>query len=127
LFRETGGVYRRKTTGQPLKRTAAVSAVIEIAKEIMQNAPHTFSASVIATQQAELYVGKQERASNCYEKKKVDISSTSFNKLINLCVNSNCVTFFIIIRVMLLFFSEVMSYFKAATSVFQNKRFLPEY
>jgi hypothetical protein len=29
LFRETGGVYRRKTTGQPLKRTAAVSAVIE--------------------------------------------------------------------------------------------------
>jgi hypothetical protein len=25
LFRETGGVYGRKTTGQPLKRTAAVS------------------------------------------------------------------------------------------------------
>jgi hypothetical protein len=41
LFRETGGVYRRKTTGQPLKRTATVSAVIETAKEIMQNAPHT--------------------------------------------------------------------------------------
>jgi hypothetical protein len=41
LFRETGGVYRRKTTGQPLKRTVAVSAVIETAKEIMQNAPHT--------------------------------------------------------------------------------------
>jgi hypothetical protein len=41
LFRETGGVYRRKTTGQPLKRTAAVSAVIETAREIMQNAPHT--------------------------------------------------------------------------------------
>jgi hypothetical protein len=41
LFREIGGVYRRKTTGQPLKRTAAVSAVIETAKEIMQNAPHT--------------------------------------------------------------------------------------
>jgi hypothetical protein len=41
LFRETGGVYRRKTTSQPLKRTAAVSAVIEIAGEIMQNAPHT--------------------------------------------------------------------------------------
>jgi hypothetical protein len=31
--------------------------------------------------------------------------------------------FFIIIRVMLLFFSEVMSYLNAATSVFQNKRF----
>jgi hypothetical protein len=31
--------------------------------------------------------------------------------------------FFITIRVMLLFFSEVMSYFNAATSVFQNKRF----
>jgi hypothetical protein len=30
-----------KTTGQPLKRTAAVSAVIETAREIMQNAPHT--------------------------------------------------------------------------------------
>jgi hypothetical protein len=41
LFRETGGVYRRKTTGQPLKRTAAVSAVIETAREIMQNASHT--------------------------------------------------------------------------------------
>jgi hypothetical protein len=41
LFRETGGVYRRKTAGQPLKRTAAVSAVIETAREIMQNAPHT--------------------------------------------------------------------------------------
>jgi hypothetical protein len=38
LFRETGGVYRRKTTGQPLKRTAAG---IETAREIMQNAPHT--------------------------------------------------------------------------------------
>jgi hypothetical protein len=38
LFRETGGIYRRKTTGQPLKRTAAV---IETAREIMQNAPHT--------------------------------------------------------------------------------------
>jgi hypothetical protein len=24
LFRETGGVYRRKTTDQPLKRTAAL-------------------------------------------------------------------------------------------------------
>jgi hypothetical protein len=90
LFRETGGVYRRKTTGQPLKRTAAVSAVIETAREIMQNAPH-FSASVIATQHAELYVENQERATNCYEKKKVDISSTSFNKLINLCVTCNCV------------------------------------
>jgi hypothetical protein len=41
LFRETGGVYRRKTASQPLKRTAAVSAVIETAREIMQNAPHT--------------------------------------------------------------------------------------
>jgi hypothetical protein len=41
LFRETGGVYRRKNTGQPLKRTAAVSAVLETASEIMQNAPHT--------------------------------------------------------------------------------------
>jgi hypothetical protein len=30
-----------KTTGQPLKRTTAVSAVIETAREIMQNAPHT--------------------------------------------------------------------------------------
>jgi hypothetical protein len=39
--RETGGVYRRKTTGQPLKRTAAVSAVIETTREVMQNAPHT--------------------------------------------------------------------------------------
>jgi hypothetical protein len=38
LFRETGGVYRRKTTGQLLKRTAAV---IETAREIMQNASHT--------------------------------------------------------------------------------------
>jgi hypothetical protein len=38
LFRETGGVYRRKTAGQPLKHTAAV---IETAREIMQNAPHT--------------------------------------------------------------------------------------
>jgi hypothetical protein len=38
LFRETGGVYRRKTTRQPLKRTAAV---IETAREIMQNTPHT--------------------------------------------------------------------------------------
>jgi hypothetical protein len=38
-------------------------------------------------------------------------------------VNCNCVDFFIIIRVMLLFFSEVMSYFNAATSFFQNKRF----
>jgi hypothetical protein len=38
LFRETGGVYRRKTTGQPLKRTAAG---IKTAREIMQNAPHT--------------------------------------------------------------------------------------
>jgi hypothetical protein len=37
LFRETGGVYRRKTTGRSLKRTAAV---IETAREIMQNAPH---------------------------------------------------------------------------------------
>jgi hypothetical protein len=113
LFRETGGVYRRKTTGQPLKRTAAVSAVIENALS-----PH-FSASVIATQQTEPYIGEQERATNCYEKNKVDISSTS-----------SC-HFFIIIRVMLLFFSEVMSYFNAATSVFQNKRFpyvmLPEY
>jgi hypothetical protein len=36
LFRETGGVYWRKTTGQPLNRTAAV---IETAREIMQNAP----------------------------------------------------------------------------------------
>jgi hypothetical protein len=33
LFGETGSVYRRKTTGRPLKRTAA--------REIMQNAPHT--------------------------------------------------------------------------------------
>jgi hypothetical protein len=41
LFRETGGIYRRKTTGQPLKRTAAVSAVIETAREIMQNALRT--------------------------------------------------------------------------------------
>jgi hypothetical protein len=38
LFRETGGVYRRKTTGQPLKHSAAI---IETAREIMQNAPHT--------------------------------------------------------------------------------------
>jgi hypothetical protein len=38
LFRESGGVYRRKTTGQPLERTAAVT---ETAREIMQNAPHT--------------------------------------------------------------------------------------
>jgi hypothetical protein len=38
LFGETGGVYRRKTTGGPLKRTAAS---IETAREIMQNAPHT--------------------------------------------------------------------------------------
>jgi hypothetical protein len=83
----------------------------------------TISASVIATQQTEPYVGKQERATNCYEKKKIHISSTSFNKLINLCVNCNCVIFFIIIRYMLLFFSEVMSYFNAATSVFQNKIF----
>jgi hypothetical protein len=62
----------------------------------MQNAPHTAvrRASVIAKQQTEPSVGKQERATNCYEKKKVDISSTSFNKLINLCVNCNCVTFF---------------------------------
>jgi hypothetical protein len=84
LFRETGGVYRRKTTGQPLKRTAVVSAVIETAREIMHNCKMlpTHSASLIAKQQAELYVGKQERATNCYEKKKVDISSTSFNKLI---------------------------------------------
>jgi hypothetical protein len=37
LFRETGGVYRRKTTDRPLKPTAAV---IETAREIMQNAPH---------------------------------------------------------------------------------------
>jgi hypothetical protein len=36
LFRETEGVYRRKTTGQPLKRTAAV---IETAREIMQMLP----------------------------------------------------------------------------------------
>jgi hypothetical protein len=68
--------------------------------------------SVIAMQQNE----------PCYEKK-VDISSTLFNKLINLCVNCNCVT--------LLFYSEVMSYFNAATSVYQKKRFpllmLPEY
>jgi hypothetical protein len=38
LFRETRDVYRRKTIGQPLKRTAAV---IETAREIMQNAPYT--------------------------------------------------------------------------------------
>jgi hypothetical protein len=38
LFRETEGVYRRKTTGQPLKSTASI---IETAREIMQNAPHT--------------------------------------------------------------------------------------
>jgi hypothetical protein len=37
LFRETGGVYRRKTTGLPLQRTAAG---IETAREIMQNASH---------------------------------------------------------------------------------------
>jgi hypothetical protein len=30
LFRETGGVYRRKTTGQLLNRTAAVSAVRDV-------------------------------------------------------------------------------------------------
>jgi hypothetical protein len=78
LFRETGGVYRRKTTGQPLKRTAAVSAVrdvqlLKLPREIMQHAPHTAvrRASVIAKQQTEPYVGKQERATNCYEKKKV--------------------------------------------------------
>jgi hypothetical protein len=92
LFRETGGVSRRKTTGRPLKRTVAI---IETTREIMQNAPHTlhFNTSVIATQQTEPCVGKLERATNCYEKKKVDISSISFNKLINLCVNCNCVTF----------------------------------
>jgi hypothetical protein len=96
LFRETGGVYRRKTTGQPLKRTAAVSAVIETAREIMQNAPHTSvrQFSQRNREQTEPYVKKQERATNCYEKKKVDMSSTSFNKLIHLCVNCNCVTFF---------------------------------
>jgi hypothetical protein len=38
LFRETGDGFRRKTTGRPLKRTAAG---IETAREIMQNAPHT--------------------------------------------------------------------------------------
>jgi hypothetical protein len=38
LFRETGSLFRRKTTGRPLKRTAAV---IETAREIMQNASHT--------------------------------------------------------------------------------------
>jgi hypothetical protein len=38
LFGETGSVYLRKTTGRPLKRTAAG---IETAREIMQNAPHT--------------------------------------------------------------------------------------
>jgi hypothetical protein len=38
FFRETGGVYRRKTTSQPLKRTAAV---IETGREKMENAPHT--------------------------------------------------------------------------------------
>jgi hypothetical protein len=38
LFRETGGVYRRKTTGRLLKRAAAV---IETGRETMQNAPHT--------------------------------------------------------------------------------------
>jgi uncharacterized protein involved in tolerance to divalent cations len=38
LFRETRGVYRRKTTSRPLKRTAAV---IKTARELMQNAPHT--------------------------------------------------------------------------------------
>jgi hypothetical protein len=37
FFRETGGVYRRKTTSQ-LNRTAAV---IETGREKMQNAPHT--------------------------------------------------------------------------------------
>jgi hypothetical protein len=34
LFRENGGVYRRKTTGRTV-------AVIETVREIMQNAPHT--------------------------------------------------------------------------------------
>jgi hypothetical protein len=39
LFRETGGVYRKKkNTGQPLKRAAAV---IETAREILQNVSHT--------------------------------------------------------------------------------------
>jgi hypothetical protein len=38
LFLETGVVYRRKITGRPLKPTAAV---IQTAREIMQNAPHT--------------------------------------------------------------------------------------
>jgi hypothetical protein len=35
---QTGGLFRRKTIGRPLKRTAAV---IETAREIMQNDPHT--------------------------------------------------------------------------------------
>jgi hypothetical protein len=56
LFRETGGVYRRKTAGQPLKHTAAV---IETAIEIMQNAPHSpHNTSVTAAQQTEPCVGK---------------------------------------------------------------------
>jgi hypothetical protein len=50
LFRETGGVYRRKTTGRPLKRTAAV---IETGREIMQNAPHTSVRQYVSTQQTE--------------------------------------------------------------------------
>jgi hypothetical protein len=41
LLLTEGGVYRRKTTGPPLKRTAAISAVIETAREIMQNVSHT--------------------------------------------------------------------------------------
>jgi hypothetical protein len=53
LFRETGGVYRRKTTGRPLKR---IAAVIETAREIMQNAPHTSIRQL--SQQSEPCVGK---------------------------------------------------------------------
>jgi uncharacterized protein involved in tolerance to divalent cations len=56
LFHETEGVYRRKTTGWPLKRTPSV---IETAREIMQNAPSPhFNTSVIATQQTGPCVGK---------------------------------------------------------------------
>jgi hypothetical protein len=53
LFGETGGVYQRKTTGRPLKGTAAG---IETAREIMQNAPHTSIRQL--SQQTEPCVGK---------------------------------------------------------------------
>jgi hypothetical protein len=67
LFRETGGVYQRKTTGRPLKGTAAG---IETAREIMQNAPHTSIRQL--SQQTEPCVGKY-KVGTCHKLLRKDV------------------------------------------------------